>query len=78
MKRIISALLINLCIWGKAFADIIDPGPYPGDFPKPVPAPEPEDDGEVVVIKILLIAGMIITMAVIAYVKNKQSKVKEY
>lgn len=79
MKKVFSMILIYMGIISTAFADIIDPGPYPGDFPRPVPAPTPEpvDDGEVVVIKTLLCVGLFLTMGIIAFVSYKKSNVKE-
>ena len=80
IKKIFGILMMISLSMTTAFADIIDPGmPYePRPRPIPdVPVPEPVDDGEVIVIKTLLIVGMIATMALVVYLKNKKIKVKE-
>ena len=63
-------------LFTSAFADIIDPGPYPGNFPNPAPAPTPEpvDDGEVVVIKVLMFVLALIVIATITYMNYKKSR----
>ena len=79
MKKIISKIIALPLLFSTAFADIIDPGPYPGDFPRPVPAPAPEpvDDGEVVVIKTLFFVLVMIAIVAISYMNYKKSKIKE-
>ena len=79
MKKIICLLTMTMVSLSTAFADIIDPGPYPGDFPRPVPAPTPEpvDDGEVVVIKTLFFVLVMIAIVAISYMNYKKSKIKE-
>ena len=79
MKKILSTIIALPLLFNVAFADIIDPGPYPGDFPRPVPAPSPEpvDDGEVVVIKTLFYILTIVVISAIIYMNYKKSKIKE-
>ena len=76
MKKIASIFLIYFGLISTAFADIIDVPPF--NPPAPIPAPTPEDDSETSVIKTLVWVGLFASIMIIASVKHKKSKVKEY
>ena len=73
MKKMICAMLSVALSTSIAFADIIDPGWPPQPRPIPAPHPEPVDDGEVVVIKVLLVAMVIVVITSLHFVKKQKA-----
>ena len=66
MRKIVSFLVMIKLVASVALADLIRE-PWPG----PITNPEPEDDGELVVIKVLFFAAIIISVIVTFYKRYK-------
>ena len=72
MKKLLISTFSFLMSFNVAFADIIDPGWPPQPRPIPAPPPEPVDDGEVVVIKVFLVAMIIVVIASLHFMKKQK------